>query len=202
MSRFSQIARGPQQIEEIELVFAGAQQPVKLGLRVLGSDDDDAILKGARDFAIKAGIANPKDGDPIYDVALARETIARGCVDIDDKTSPFFDSAEQVRTGPDGKGGLDRDRIAYLFAKQQAWQDRCSPSIKSMGTDEFIAKVLEIAEAGPEDKSPFAYWLPGFQENFVRTLVAQFVTLGMHKSPSSSGSSISTSSEAKPSLDS
>lgn len=202
MSRFSQIARGPTQIEEIELTFSGAEQPTKIGVRVIGTDQDDDILKGAREFAIKAGIANPKEGDPIYDVALARETIARGCVDLDDRVSPFFASAEEVRIGPDGKGGLDRDRIAYIAAKQRAWQDKCSPSRKSMKANEFIAKVLEIAGASQDDERPFDSLEPALHKSFTRTLAREYVSSVMHKSPSSSDLKPGTESNTKPSLDS
>ncbi len=182
MSRFSEIAKGARQIDEVELPLPGIETPVKVGLRVLLSNDDDAILKSARDHAISAGVSDPKDGNPIYDVALARATIALACVDLasPDKKTPFFESADEVRTG------LDRDRIGLLFARQQLWQDRCSPSSREMGSEQFIAKVLEIAGAEDDERRPFDSMRPALHESFTRSLARQYVALLTRKSPSGS----------------
>lgn len=190
--KFSQIAKGPQQIEEIELPMVGQKEPVKIGLRVLLDEDDGPILKYARDYAIREGVQDPKAGDPIYDVALARASVAASCTDVDspDKREPFFASPEQVKE-------LDRDRIAYLFERQQVWQDACSPSSKSMGQIEFMAKVLEIAGAGDEDQSPFVSMRPAMLVSFTRTLAKQHMDFLMRKSLYGTDKSSSTESASK-----
>ena len=182
MSKFSQIANGAAGIDSVEIPMIGVEKPVKIGLRVLLSDADDDILKNARAFAIAQGVEDPKDGNPIYDLARARETIALACVDLDSPAQGerFFENAAEVRTG------LDRDRIAYLYERQQRWQDACSPSRKKMGDSEFVAKIIEIAEAGDDDPRPFDELRPILLESYTRILSREFVILAKLKSLSGS----------------
>lgn len=194
MARFSQIARGAQQTDPVELRLAGVSDFVRLAVRPLRASEDEDVLECARREAAKRGVQDPKDGNPLYDFEVAIETIARGCVDIDAPASPFFDGgAEQVRRE------LDRDRIAYLYERQRSFQEACSPLQRDMDPSAFIAKVLEAADTEDGDRRPFDALPRASLESFARTLARQFMSLAMLKSRSGSDSAESLSDSPPPS---
>jgi hypothetical protein len=169
MARFSEISRGTlaRHVEELPMANGNVE---RVAVRPLLDCDDDEIETNALAYAKARGAVDPKAGNPLYDRGIALHTLLIACSDPDspdDAPRPFFDSVEQIQRG------LDRDRIAWLIAAQQVWEDKCSPRQLSMTANEFIAHVMEVAVS--EDERPFLRLRPGLQWILLRTLARQHV---------------------------
>jgi len=182
MTRYGQIKKGVRARKRIELPMMDGSV-VACDVVPLLSSGDAEILAGARAFAIARGVAEPKDGEPLYELGRWVHTIALGCVDPDSPAhapQPFFDGGvEQIL---DPKDGLDRDRIALLYVEQELWQDQCAPSPKGMGAGEFLAQVLAHAGVPEGADLPLRRWRPVMQQSFVHTMARQLASLLQLKS--------------------
>jgi hypothetical protein len=181
MARFGQIAKGkrarhpvpfprgegPVPLPEVvdgQLRYPSAVDLDTVDLRILTADETADVLADARAHAKKKGVEDPKDGNPIYDLAEMVYTLARACLDHDEtEEAPYFDGgAEQIWAE------VDRDRIAYLFQCHQTWQDACSPRLRSLQPDELKAHVIALGVA--DNEIPFVQLSPGMQWICTRTL--------------------------------
>jgi len=154
---------------------------------VLGADEA-LVLQRAREFAQARGVAEPKEGEPIYELALSVETLALACVDPDDGTRPFFDGGS-----PQILANLDRDRILYLYETLTTWQASFSPREHGLDWGTFVAKVYELATAEEADAdAPFARWAPATRGSFMRTLARLYWNSLAAKSPSGTDSASPT----------
>lgn len=163
---------------------------VMVGLRVLRGDEQLDVLEKARALAVQRH-AEPKDGDPIYDLGRALYTLELACVDPDatDPDAPearFFDSADQILKSEH----IGRDGIAYLYECQELWQDECSPQALKLSPERFEQLVDEVAGSATLD--PLVRLRPGTRAIFTRTLAALLRSLQQDKSRSSSDSGASS----------
>ena len=170
---------------------------VEVGLRVMTGLEIAQVLREARKTAKDAGVENPQQGDPIYDLAVAVHTLAVSCVDPDAPTEPFFDGGpQQILESPH----LGRDGIVYLHELQENWQELCSPQAHRIDVEELDAMLDELA--GPEGWHFFVTLRPGMRWSFMRTMAALLVSYRTWKStPGASGeqtSSETPSSSATP----
>jgi len=189
MARFSQIVRGVRARRRVLLPLgdAPAFQPdldaaglpvavpspgsVSVDLRPLTSGEQADVLARATADAKSRGVMDPRDGNPIYDLAEMEHTLALCCLDPDspdDAPRPFFDGGvEQIRSSPD----LGRDRIVYLFEQHQLYQDECAPSLRKINPTEFIASLGILG--GDDDRTAqdfFGSMGPGLRWICLRTL--------------------------------
>jgi hypothetical protein len=158
---------------------APAEPAALVAMIVLTGEEDDEVLAQARAHAVSRGIAEPKPGDPIFDLSVMVHTLRLGCVDPDspqDSPVPFFMSAEQIWKN------LSRDQIVHLHAQHEFFQDECSPRAKRFESEnQFYAWVLKAAES--ESPSDFFESIgPAMLWNSVRTLAKQHVLLLTDKS--------------------
>jgi len=189
MGAFSTIAAGARARKRVEATTI-AGDTFACELRPLVGDDDALVLQRAREFAIARGVAEPKEGEPLYELALAVESLAIACVDPDDGSKPFFDGgAAQIRAH------LDRDRILYLYETLTTWQASFSPREHKLDWPTFVATVYELATSEEADAdAPFARWPHGTLVSFTRTLARLWWTSLAPKSPSGTDSASPTSS--------
>lgn len=189
MGTFSTIAAGVRARKRVTATTI-AGDAFACDLRPMVGDDDALALQRAREFAQARGVAEPREGEPIYELALAVESLAIACVDPDDAAKPFFDGgAAQIRAH------LDRDRILYLYETLTTWQASFSPREHTLDWPTFVAKVYELATAGEADAdAPFARWAPAMRESFTRTLARLWWSSLGGKSPSGTDSESLTSS--------
>jgi hypothetical protein len=191
MATFSKMAKGKRARKSITfplLAAAGAEaaeaRELAVDVIVLSGLEDAEVMTKARAFAKERGVEDPKDGNPIYDLALWAFTLAIACVDPESpETEPraFFDGgADQIF----GSNLLGRDTIAYLYEHQQQWQDEVSPRARTVGAEELLAHVLAVASA--EDPTPFFRLAPALRWTLHRSMAALLVTLQMPRSPSGS----------------
>jgi hypothetical protein len=135
------------------------------------------VLKGAREFAIEHGLAEPKPGDPLYELGRAIWTCALGVVDGDPKvpeTAPvlFFDGGvKQIREK------LDRDRIFFLARQQEAWQSEMAPGVKNLSPEDMQGMIHRIKEAPEGAELPLESWPGATQRIFIRGVVNTLLTL-------------------------
>jgi len=153
MAKFKDLQKGKKARRTVPFpVPIGYEGPeIEVDLRILEGDAEELILRNARADAIARGVAEPKVGEPIYDLRLMIHTLLASCVDRDSPTdapAPFFVSVEEIL------GALDRERIAHLYTLQQVWQEDLSPTGRQELTEERVIGIaLEAADA--EDPQRF-----------------------------------------------
>jgi hypothetical protein len=195
MATFSQLAKGKRARKGISFPLLAPQAAEGEGARerelqvdviVLSGLEDAEVMAKARAFAKERGVDDPKDGNPIYDLALWAFTLAVACVDPESPETeprPFFDGgADQIM----GSNLLGRDTIAYLYEHQQQWQDEVSPRARTIGAEALLAHVVAVAAS--EDPTPFFRLAPALRWTLHRSMAALLVTLQTPRSPSGSGS--------------
>ena len=164
MATFSQIAKGRLARKGVELPLAGTTldsstgawvgESARVDVRVLTGTEQLAALERARAKSLAAGVADPGDGEPIYDLALVVETILLACVDPDspdDAPRPYFASADEILKSP----LLTRDHLAFLFESAIAWQDECSPRLFTMSVEDCERAVQRLSHADLPDVQRF-----------------------------------------------
>lgn len=195
MAKFSQIAKGTRALKPVEFSLLDGETKATCSLRPLLGQDDALILAEARAFAVSKGLTDPKNGDPIYELARAVNVCLVACCDSDDPTgkTPFFASAAEIL------GNLDRERIFLLSEMQARHQDETSPHPSSMSGDEYIATMLAIATAEAGAELPFVSWPRSLLESCLVFSANLLLSSLSPKSPSGSASETSESAKS-PSL--
>lgn len=185
MGKYADISRGPKGSRLVRVPFAGSGgafsvspegelvhgQPdgYDVAVRVLSNTEEADALGAARRRAIAKGLTDPKAGDQIYDLAVMVETCAIACLDPNG-SERFFESADQIWNE------LDRDTIAYIYQAQSAYADACSPRVRTLGPEEYIAGLAVLA--GEDESASIRFFErcgPGLQWRFARTLACQLL---------------------------
>lgn len=185
MAKFRQILQGTRARKSVTLTFGETE--VVIDVRPLVANEEADALASARTFAAAKGLPDPKEGQPVYDLAVLAHYAHAACVDHDspvDAPAPFFDSAEQAAS-------LDRDRLQILFEAWSAWQEECSPRKMTLTPEQYAGLVYMLAEGGTgSTDDPFLLRLPrATLVSCMRTMAAQLVASPTLRSPSSSSSS-------------
>ena len=181
MGKFALIAKGARATKRVTVALDDESTPIACLVRPLSGAEETEALAAARAFAKARGIDEPSPADHLYQFGLWVHTILIGCRDDDATAGPYFDSAEQILEH------LDRDRIALLYELQQSWQDECSPRAHALAEKDYVASILEIANAGDDDELPFERWQPGLRRSWVRTSARLLASWSDLKSPFGSG---------------
>lgn len=198
MAKFSQVAKGATARKRVSFTLMDGTA-VECAVIPLLVEADAEILAGARKHAMDRGVADPKDGDPLYEQGIWIHTIVRGCVDPDSPENapqPFFDGGAQQILHP--TLGLDRDRIAFLFEAQQAWQDECSLRPGKLTAGEFFAELVRHAELPEGAELPFERWRPVLRRSFVRSMAVRLGELLQLRSLLGPDSPATTTGSGKP----
>lgn len=182
MAKFSDIALGPLARRPVEFPLPSGRI-VKVDVVPLFGESEASVLKEARAFAQARGIADPKDGDELYELGRWIAVIVRGVIDPEspeDNLKPFFDGgAAQIL---DERTGLGREWIALLFEAQQAWQDELAPRPKAMNASEYLTAILATIQAPPRSELPFFKWRRVLQDSFLRTICGMWFDAPQAKS--------------------
>jgi hypothetical protein len=190
MGKFHQIANGARATKRVSVPYGSDDDGGEIVclVRPLKGHELASALENARAFAKSRGLEEPKPGAQLYELGLWVHTILLGCRCEEDTEAPYFDSAEQILEH------LDPDRIALLYEHQQRWQDECSPRQHQLSEVEYVASVLEMANAGDEAELPFERWAPALRGSWVRTSARLLASLDVLKSPYGSASATSSKS--------
>lgn len=205
MARFSQIAKGTRARKTFDFVHTSPTEgsphnSVPVDVRPLSTAEEVEALSAARAYAVEQGLAEPKEGQPVYDLAVQAHVVRLACVDHEspaDRPAPFFDTIEQVLS-------LDRDRLALLYEAQVAWQEQCSPRRTTLSPTEYAVLVYQLAEEETPGADPFFEKLPrATLVSLLRTMARQLVSSPQPRSdasssPSASGASAAPSPDALP----
>lgn len=113
----------------------------------------------------------PRDGEPVYDIALRANFIVAATLDVDDKTNakPFFASVDELLTADD----LTDAHVGYLFELCEHWQLECSPQVKTLDADTFRKVTLSAVEG---DALPFLSLVPGTRWLYMRSLASLYTS--------------------------
>lgn len=149
--------------------LTGEPKPLRFLFRpILGPEDAEAH-KFARGYA-KRFDAEPKLGDPTYDMGYKAAVVAISAEDKDspeNARTPFFEGTtldERMNVA----AGLHREIIGFLYARQDAWQCETSPLQHHMDA-ETLLKAIEV-EATSDDDAFFAGMSPATQKDFAHSL--------------------------------
>ena len=135
--KFSSVPQPLPKTEPLAITIDGQQIPCLI--RQLMAEQEGEIMREALAFAEGNGAKNPGTDDPLYMLGMMVATIYLGFMDVDAPTELFFDGGlEQVRKC------LDRENIAYLWAKQGDFQDRCSGRMAPLTDHEVIGWAFRI----------------------------------------------------------
>lgn len=183
--KFRQIAGGTRARKMLELQLFPGVEPVRVDVRVLAVEEEIEALAQARAYAAQKGLDDPKEGQPVYDLAVMAFVVLLATVDHDsptDQPAPFFDSVEQPLS-------LDRDALQLLYEAQVLWQEQCSPRKLTLSDAEYVGLVMRLAE-GESDNDPFLERLPRASLVIcMRIMARQLLSSPEPRSPSSSASS-------------
>ena len=194
MAKFSDVVQGTRARKAIKLPLPGAHVDdetgqwvgpvVELLVRPLREDEYTEVLKVARTFAVKNGLAEPGDGDPLYEQGKMTQTLALACLDIespDNEAMLFFDGVDSKTKEQIGAFAqiqrsemMSAEVLAYLYQQQQIFQDEVNPLLKTMSPSSFMAAAIKTAQG---DMSFFVNSRPGMQWSFLRTSVCQLLHL-------------------------
>lgn len=182
--KFSNILRGKRAERAVEVpgyTTADGKPFVVLARPLTGLEHEEAHA-AARARAVDKGVADPRLGDPVYDIALMAHILAIGYVDPDsspDARTFSFSSAEEVLKE------LHPEEIVYLHHRHEVWQDECSPISERMTDGNLLEKVREVA--GPDGQATFMRLSPATQVNFaISTARTLLPLLEAKSSPGSS----------------
>jgi hypothetical protein len=179
--KFSDVVRGTRARKRVSIDIGG--DPVEIDLRPLNVAEEAGVLERARAFAKASGVDAPREGDPIYDLALATEIIAIGCVDPESSETdpkPFFDvGASQIRASK----LLSREHVLYLAELQAIHQEACSPFRRTVPAEDLFERAKKIADGDPD---PFVELPPQMRWLFTRGLASLLLTSLLDKSLSGS----------------
>jgi hypothetical protein len=175
--KFSQAPVAPPRTAPATIpTVAGVEMACRV--RHLMAEQEAAILVDARAFAKSRGAEDPRPDDPLYIFGMMVSTVLRGYVDADTQPDapghldPFFDGGvEQILRH------LDQDRIAYLWAVQCAFQDKCSGRAVALTDAEVLVRVHAIAAADPNDPGPFVDLRPLQQQQLMRSMARLILSL-------------------------
>ncbi len=201
MNHFAAVCGGKRSVKRVDFALINGVV-VTCGIQILDGMGDDAVEVAARAAAIARGVADPKDGNTIYDRWTRVFTLLFGCVAVpEDKDAPlpevaepYFDSAEQILRH------LDGERIAYLYAMQRQWQALVSPRPRNMDADEFTKAVFTHAMVGVTSGDlPFFAWHPDLQAAYLITTGHLLINSPLLRSRYGSDSESSATSSSLPS---
>jgi hypothetical protein len=191
--RFSTVSQGTR--AERAASFKHGTTVVNVLLRPLTAAEEIEVISKATALAESKGIKNPRPDNPIYESAIWAHSLALACLDPDSPTdarAPTFDGgAEQALAA------LDSDTLAVLYEQLRVWQEECSPSLRTVGTDALWNALKEVATSD----DPFVY---ARLSPHMRWTLQRFTAALLLKSPgarpfSSSDSGDSSSSTTTPS---
>lgn len=194
MSKFSSVAKGRRARRPVPFPLSGARwsaakagwegETVTVDVRPLTVAENLECVTAAATRARAAGIADPGDGDEVYDVALQIERLLRAVLDHDsppDAPAPFFESYDEVVSAET----LQREHIAYLAEQVELFQQDCSPRELTLTASQMEPAIVRAAEGDARD---FLGWSPAMRWSFMRFTAALALTSLRASSPSGSGS--------------
>lgn len=157
-------------------------QKLDIAISILPFGEEGRALAAAREYAIKQGVADPKKGEPLYERAIALQTIFLSCFDPDQLPNRVrtFESIKEI------EDVLDHDRVAMVFQWQRSWQKAIAPSPKGMTASDYIKMVVQTAEAEEEEEVPLFSLPPKQQAALWRFTCALSLSLLQLRSPSGS----------------
>lgn len=168
--KFSGIIKGTRAERDVDLPgFEVDGKPVRALMRALNGTEEADVLRAATEFAVRKGAAEPKPGDPLFDLSVMAHTLAIACLDPDSSPRvPFFDGG-----APQVLDELPRETIVYLYERQETWQSESSPYHRQMSEGELVAKVREVAAS--RDDGPFTQLSPGMRWIFARSMASMLL---------------------------
>lgn len=164
-----------------QLVHNG--QEIAVAIRCLDTIEASAVREKARAYAVEKGVAEPADGEPIYDMAVMAHTLLIAVLDAEspaDNREPFFVSFDEVRA-------RTPEQIAHLYEQQRRVQELADPKVHGLKPEELMATAFAIGTASEVESARFFSRLgPATQWRSMRFMASLLHERQMLKWPRSS----------------
>jgi hypothetical protein len=167
--KFAALVKGTADVRPVEFMLPGHENPIVIGQRPLSAWEEKEVIDRALLMFDPKGQSKPDADDPRYVMAIWAHTLllACQCMDGDDKGQPFFSDANEILQG------LDRDRVSYLYEKQQCIQEDHGMRKERLSADEMMAAVHELVTKEVGDSTlPFWKWGPSARASFMHFLAS------------------------------
>jgi hypothetical protein len=167
--KFAALVKGTADVRPVELMLPGHETPIVIGQRPLSAWEEKEVIDRALLMFDPKGLSKPDADDPRYVMSIWAHTLllACQCTDGDDKGQPFFSDANEILQG------LDRDRVSYLYEKQQCIQEDHGMRKERLSPDEMMAAVHELVTKEVGDPTlPFWKWGPSVRASFMHFLAS------------------------------
>lgn len=158
--RFGDVIAGKRAERPVTFDHRGIEH--KTAARPLDGTEESLALARATFFAIEQKALEAKPGNPLFDLGYMANVVALSYVDVDspvESRAPYFDNVGQVLS-------LDGELIQYLHARQETWQQECSPTRATLPAGELINLLVRVVES--DDDRFFSELRPALQLSCLR----------------------------------
>jgi hypothetical protein len=138
--KFSQVVAGKRSERPVTFEFRGVTHTASV--RPLDANEEGLALARATAYAQEQKALEAKPGNPLFDLGLMANIVALAFVDPDSPENArehYFDNVAQVMS-------LDGELLAHLHARQEIWQQECSPTKANLRGDELLNALVKIVE--------------------------------------------------------
>jgi hypothetical protein len=167
--KFSQVVAGKRAERPITFEFRGVTHTALV--RPLDAMEEGQALSRATAYAQEHKALEAKPGNPLFDLGLMSNIVALAYLDpesTENAREHYFDSVAQVMS-------LDGELLQYLHARQEIWQQECSPTKANLAGTELLNALVKLAE--DETDSSFLSYRPFTQLTLMRTTAALCLSL-------------------------
>lgn len=167
--KFSQVVAGKRAERPITFEFRGVTHTALV--RPLDAMEEGQALSRATAYAQEHKALEAKPGNPLFDLGLMSNIVALAYLDpesTENAREHYFDSVAQVMS-------LDGELLQHLHARQEIWQQECSPTKANLAGTELLNALVKLAE--DETDSSFLSYRPFTQLTLIRTTAALCLSL-------------------------
>jgi len=167
--KFSQVVLGKRAERTITFEFRGVRHNALV--RPLDAIEEGLTLSRATAYAQEHKAIESKPGNPLWDLGLMANIVALAYLDPESPENArehYFDSVAQVMS-------LDGELLQHLHARQEIWQQECSPTKATLHGGELINALVKIVE--DDSDASFLEYRPFIQLSLLRTTAALCLSL-------------------------
>ena len=134
--KFSQVVAGKRAERPITFEFRGVTHTALV--RPLDAMEEGQALSRATAYAQEHKALEAKPGNPLFDLGLMSNIVALAYLDPESPENArehYFDSVAQVMS-------LDGELLQHLHARQEIWQQECSPTKANLAGTELLNALV------------------------------------------------------------
>lgn len=156
MARAREIILGTPRRRPCSVTAIDGSTRLEFALVLMSSETSTKIAKGAREYAVARGVADPKPEDVLFLRGKWAHTILCSAVDPDSPAAapePYFDDVAQIERL------LDDAAQIFVVQEQKDFQDEHAPVGEGLTPEQFVraqAACIEEIRRGGDPELPFS----------------------------------------------